>query len=63
MPFYDYKCEACGHMIKDHKKGISEPHPTICPECEAESLVQSYENYDSLVQYKGGGWMKTDGKY
>lgn len=63
MPFYDYKCNECGHLIKDHKKGISEPHPTTCPECDKEGLSQSYENYDSLVQYKGKGWMKTTGQY
>lgn len=63
MPFYDYKCEACGHLIKDYKKSISADHLTVCPECKEESLVQSYDNYDALVQYKGKGWMKTDGKY
>lgn len=63
MPFYDYKCEECGHLIKDYRKGITEDHPKTCPECSKEALVQSYDNYDSLVQYKGKGWMKTDGKY
>jgi len=63
MPYYDYKCSECGHFEKDHRKGISEPHPTKCPACEKDALMQSYDNYDSMVQYKGKGWMKTDGKY
>lgn len=63
MPFYDYKCQECGHLIKDYRKRITEDHPTVCPKCKEESLVQSYDNYDSIVQYKGKGWMKTDGKY
>jgi putative FmdB family regulatory protein len=63
MPYYDYKCNECGHMVKDHMKKMSEPHPTKCPECEKESLSLSYDHYDALVQYKGGKWFKKDGSY
>jgi len=63
MPFYDYKCSGCGHVVKDHLKKMSEPHPTNCPKCNKEALALSYDNYDALVQYKGGSWFKTDGKY
>jgi putative FmdB family regulatory protein len=63
MPYYDYRCAECGHFVKDHRKGITEPHLTDCPACNQPALSQSYDNYDSMVQYKGKGWMKTDGKY
>jgi putative FmdB family regulatory protein len=63
MPYYDYKCGECGHAVKDFKKGINDSHLIECPKCKKETLTQSYENYDSIVQYKGKGWMKTDGKY
>ena len=63
MPYYDYMCPDCGFIMKDHRKGISEPHPTKCPECVKDGLVQSYADHDSMVQYKGKGWFKTDGKY
>jgi putative FmdB family regulatory protein len=63
MPFYDYKCTECDNKINDYRKGISEAHPTTCPNCNKEGLIQSYDNHESIVQYKGKGWMKTDGKY
>jgi putative FmdB family regulatory protein len=63
MPYYDYRCSECGHLVKDFKKSINDPHLVQCPKCKKESLLQSYENHDSIVQYKGKGWMKTDGQY
>ena len=63
MPYYDYRCTECGHLEKDVRKGINDPHPTKCNACEEQSLELSYDNYDSIVQYKGKGWFKTDGKY
>lgn len=63
MPFYDYRCKECGNLILDHRKGISEPHLITCPECNKDSLEQSYDNHESFVQYKGKGWFKTSGKY
>jgi len=42
MPFYDYKCDACGHIfeemlkIKDHKKPEKKP----CPNCKEKKVKQ-----------------------
>ena len=63
MPYYDYKCTICGHTIKDHRKGLNEPHLTACDKCYNESLEQTFEEHNSLVQYKGKCWFKTGGKY
>lgn len=63
MPLYDYRCPGCGNIWEVSKK-ISEPHPSECPSCKC-GPVERYHASDSnqLVQYKGKGWMKTDGKY
>lgn len=44
-------------------KKITEPHPTECPNCNSTTIERYHGNSDQLVQYKGKGWMKTDGKY
>ena len=61
MPSYDYRCSGCNQDIELTKR-ISEPHPTICPNCGAEKLERIHLSPPS-VEYKGKGWFKTDGKY
>lgn len=62
MPLYDYRCTKCKHIWEVNKK-ITEPHPTECPNCNSTTIERYHGNSDQLVQYKGKGWMKTDGKY
>jgi putative FmdB family regulatory protein len=63
MPLYDYKCIPCGNIF-EVKKSVNEPNPTDCPNCKC-GPVERYHASDTtgLVQYKGPGWFKTDGKY
>jgi putative FmdB family regulatory protein len=61
MPSYDYECLKCNHVENVFKK-MSEPHPTICTRCGEDTLVRLY-NSAPTVEFKGKGWMKTDGKY
>ena len=61
MPYYDYKCTACGHYMKDVRKPITEAHPTTCPECNAEALTQSYEAHSPFVELKGKHWKEAGG--
>ena len=63
MPLYDYICATCGKIF-EVKKSINDPHPNECPSCRC-GPVERYHGSDisQLVQYKGKGWMKTDGKY
>jgi putative FmdB family regulatory protein len=59
MPFYEYKCETCGHEFEMLKK-MSDPNPP-CPckaddaeaECggETKKLISK-----SDFHLKGGGW-------
>jgi putative FmdB family regulatory protein len=32
MAVYDYECVDCGLVLRDHIKGVHEPHPA-CPDC------------------------------
>ena len=61
MPFYDYKCTECGHFVKDFNKRITEDHPTTCPKCGKEGLLQSYEGHKPHVELKGD-WHEASGK-
>lgn len=58
---FDYKCNECG-KLSEINKSISAPHPTTCPKCKREGLERTFISAPS-VEYKGKGWMKTDGKY
>lgn len=38
MPTYDYKCDNCGHEIKDIYQSFHDHSLTSCPSCGKESL-------------------------
>jgi putative FmdB family regulatory protein len=63
MPLYDYKCIPCNRVF-EVKKSVNDPDPRECPTCKC-GPVERYHGSDTtgLVQYKGTGWFKTDGKY
>lgn len=62
MPMYDYICVTCGKIF-EVRKGINDPHPIECINCKCGPIERYHGNSDPLVQYKGKGWFKTDGKY
>ena len=39
MPFYEYRCNNCGHTLTK-LQSMSAPALTTCPECGQESLVK-----------------------
>lgn len=51
----------CGEFCEINKS-IKDPHPTECPTCKKHGLERTFLAAPS-VEYKGKGWMKTDGKY
>jgi putative FmdB family regulatory protein len=61
MAFFDYECLKCNYQF-ELRKSINDPHPTICPECGEQALVQVHLHAPA-VDFKGPGWFKTDGKY
>ena len=59
MPFYEYRCESCGHELEAMQK-ISAAPLTDCPECRQSTLVKLVSA--AGFRLKGGGWYATDFK-
>lgn len=59
MPFYEYRCDACGHELEAMQK-MSDPPLSDCPACEKPELVKLVSA--AGFRLKGGGWYETDFK-
>jgi putative FmdB family regulatory protein len=59
MPFYEYRCGACGHELEVLQKMADEPL-LECPACQAHELVRLISA--PAFRLKGGGWYETDFK-
>jgi putative FmdB family regulatory protein len=59
MPFYEYRCEACGHELEQMQK-ISDPPLTDCPACGQPALKKLISA--AGFRLKGAGWYETDFK-
>lgn len=59
MPFYEYRCEDCGHELEAMQKMSDDPL-TVCPECGKPTLIKLMSA--SSFQLKGSGWYQTDFK-
>ena len=59
MPFYEYRCDACGHELEAMQK-MSDALLTDCPECSKPALVKLISA--AGFQLKGTGWYQTDFK-
>ncbi|RMG37501.1 MAG: zinc ribbon domain-containing protein [Gammaproteobacteria bacterium] len=59
MPFYEYRCENCGHELEAMQK-VSDAPLRDCPECGQAALVKLISA--AGFQLKGGGWYATDFK-
>ena len=51
MPYYDYKCEDCGHEF-ELKQSIHDDPVKYCPECNKESVKK-------LITSNAGGFRIT----
>jgi putative FmdB family regulatory protein len=56
MPFYEYRCDACGHEFEAMQK-MSEPALSDCPQCGAAKLTKLISA--GGFQLKGGGWYRS----
>lgn len=59
MPIYEYKCQACGHILEAIQK-MSDAPRMDCPQChkpELKKLVSA-----PAFRLKGDGWYETDFK-
>lgn len=59
MPFYEYRCESCGHEMEALQK-ISDSPLVDCPECGQAALRKLISA--AGFRLKGGGWYETDFK-
>jgi putative FmdB family regulatory protein len=59
MPFYEYRCQNCGHEMEALQK-ISDDPLVDCPECEQPALKKLISA--AGFRLKGGGWYETDFK-
>ncbi len=59
MPFYEYRCEACGHQLEAMQKMSAAPL-TDCPACGKPALQKLISA--AGFQLKGSGWYQTDFK-
>lgn len=59
MPFYDYRCDACGHELEAMQK-ISDPLLVECPACKQPALKKQLTA--PAFRLKGSGWYETDFK-
>jgi len=56
MPFYEYRCEACGHTLEVMQKMSADPLQE-CPECHAPALkkLMSVTGLVKSSSHGGGG--------
>jgi len=59
MPFYEYRCETCGHEMEIMQK-MSDPPVAECPACGEPNLRKLISA--AGFRLKGGGWYETDFK-
>lgn len=59
MPFYEYRCDDCGHELEAMQK-MSDAPLSDCPACARPTLVKLVSA--AGFRLKGAGWYETDFK-
>lgn len=59
MPFYEYRCQECGHQF-DVLQKISDELLRDCPDCQKPALVKLVSA--PAFRLSGSGWYETDFK-
>src|SRR6516225_10175906 len=59
MPIYEFECAACGTRF-DRLQKLSDPDPTVCPNCGAERVSRRLTA--PAFRLSGSGWYETDFK-
>jgi putative FmdB family regulatory protein len=58
MPTYDYRCNACGHVLEEFQSIKAEPLKD-CPKCHQPRLVRLMAGGAGMI-FKGSGFYLTD---
>ncbi len=59
MPIYAFECARCNHQF-DRLQRLSDPDPTLCPDCGAEQVRRQLTA--PSFRLAGAGWYETDFK-
>lgn len=59
MPIYAFECASCGHRFERLQR-LSDPDPTVCPDCGAEQVRRQLTA--PSFRLAGAGWYETDFK-
>ena len=58
MPIYEYKCECSPETVVSFERKIVDPEPDYpCDQC-GKTMTRHYGSFG--IQFKGGGFYKTD---
>ena len=60
MPFYEYRCDTCGHQ-DSFLESINAPQQKTCPQCGKRRAFKRLVSAAGF-QLKGSGWYVTDFK-
>ena len=58
MPTYEYRCDACGHVLEIFQS-ITESPKRKCPECKRQKLKRIIGAGAGII-FKGSGFYQTD---
>jgi|SRR5271166_1149162 len=59
MPFYEYQCKQCGHLLEAMQK-VNDAPLKKCPDCGKPTLQRLMSA--PVFRLKGAGWYETDFK-
>ena len=59
MPIYEFECADCGNVF-DRLQKISDPDPTVCPDCGKGKVHRRVTA--PAFRLSGSGWYETDFK-
>jgi putative FmdB family regulatory protein len=57
VPFYEYRCNSCGHRFEVLQRMSDEP-VTVCEQCGAEAAERVL--FAPAIHFKGSGFHNTD---
>lgn len=57
MPFYEYRCNSCGHRFEVLQRMSDEP-VTVCEQCGEEAAERVL--FAPAIHFKGSGFHNTD---
>lgn len=55
MPFYEYRCQACGHVFDKYVRSMSSQFEVICPECGSKECEKNLSLFGTAGASQGSG--------